>query len=234
MHARRSCCPAVCSAPGALPDNCIRRRSADAQRGVQNWRAWAACRQGCLALMGADAGSARSTPRPKYETRITSLLCGMRVRAVPSRWNPRANLTATLPQDVRRRAARSGAGHRERWFRRDNLTVDSLWAHHAAAMASLHRRAGVRCSACAAAGGRTDPATNRRVGAALFMRMSAAAAFSVSAARRRRRVTVMPGGTFLLVRRRAYTARRACALVRNGCHDSLEALLCVRVAAPLF
>jgi hypothetical protein len=70
--------------------------------------------------------------------------------------------------------------------------------------------------------------------AALFMSMSAAAAFSSNASRRRRRLEATPGGTFLLVRRRAYTARRACALVRNGCGDIQEVRDGVRVAAESF
>ena len=131
---------------------------------------------------------------------------------MPARWNPRAPLIAAPPQDMRRSATRSGAEHHVRWLRRGGLTIDSLRADHAAAGAALRRRPGVRCSACTAAGGRTHPATSRRVLAALLMCLCTAAAFSASAACCQRRETATPRGTFLVVRRvtipRAELARR--------------------------
>jgi hypothetical protein len=227
-----SSCPAVCSACGALPDIRCRLRSACAQRVVPLRRAWAARRQGCFTPMGSGAGFVRFTPRPISGTLITSWVWVTGVRSVPSRWNHGLISAAALPQDVRRSAARRGAKHHVRWLRRGGLTIDSLRADHAAAGAALRRQAGVRCSACTAAGGRTHPATSRRVLAALGMCLCTAAAFSASAACWRRRVTATPGGTFLVVRRRVYTARRACAEVWNGRRDTLEAHDCIGVAAP--
>jgi hypothetical protein len=162
--------------------------------------------------MGAGAGSVRSTPRPISGTLITSWVWVTGVRSVPSRWNHGLISAAALPQDVRRSAARRGAKHHVRWLRRGGLTIDSVRADHAAAGAALRRRAGVRCGACTAAGGRAHPATSRRVLAALGMWLCTAAAFSASAACCRRRETATPRGTFLVVRRvtipRAELARR--------------------------
>jgi hypothetical protein len=234
MRARRASGPAVCSARVALPDNRCRWCSACAHHGVQSRRAWAARRQGCFAPMGADAGSVRFTPRPISGTLITSWVWVTRMRPVPSRWNHGLISAAALPQDARRSAARRGAKHHVRWLRRGGFTIDSLRADHAAVGAALRRRAGVRCSACTAAGGRAHPATSRRVLAALGMCLCTAAAFSASAACWRRRETATPGGTFLVVRRRVYTARRACAEVWNGRRDTLEAHDCMHMAAASF